>query len=77
MLVAVHNKENAYFVNLCAIEGENMKGTITREHTVWCAKCPKWHQVPCETKKEAEKEFKEAGWYKDKNLGWLCPSCNG
>lgn len=51
-----------------------MQGEISREFTVWCAKCVEWHQVSARTQTIAIKEFKQVGWKKTKD-GWTCESC--
>lgn len=52
-----------------------MYGTMTTEHTVWCATCVEWYQTPSESKKTAADDVKNEGWRKDKKLGWICPKC--
>lgn len=52
-----------------------MRGTITRERTVWCSLCNDFLQLPHETKKAMVMEIERYGWRKDKKLGWKCPEC--
>lgn len=54
--------------------GDN-KGYISREHTMWCGLCCHWDQVAEHYMRSAIKYFRDMGWKKTKENGWVCPKC--
>jgi hypothetical protein len=50
-------------------------------HHVKCCRCDNAANTADDSheigKAEAAKAFQENGWYYLKNVGWLCPYCNG
>jgi phage FluMu protein Com len=52
-----------------------MRGEISNEFTVWCAKCNEWYQESTRKKASAVEAFKVLGWRKTKWDGWICPKC--
>lgn len=53
---------------------QGLTGSITKEYTVWCALCERWHNEGfMANQKYAEARFRNLGWKKKIKIGWVCP----
>lgn len=52
--------------------GPNGRGCISREWTVWCGRCARWHQG---TENMPRAAAERLGWKRDRAYGWLCRTC--
>lgn len=51
-------------------------GYISREHTIWCGACSRWHRNTFEPNKAAMAlAMRRLGWIHTKECGWVCPLC--
>lgn len=55
--------------------GNDYKGYVSKEHTIWCGTCALWVQMPIPTLSRMYKWAKRQGWKRSKAYGWQCPKC--
>ncbi len=51
------------------------RGTIEREHIVWCGRCGHWQRYCLPTKAATARSARLGGWKQIESVGWMCQIC--